>query len=626
MRTTRNIQKTLAAGLLSTSLLFCSHFEASAGGEAALIKWAGEKAAGSVVSNFVGMGLDLVFGQSDPNTGATPAQVEDIVKRVLKEQLTQQTNRLETFMVSNGYKGQIYPRRMALANSLRTYTSIRTGRSDRLNAAKAILDHINYLDGFIYYALGDNERRTRLPAFFFELYSMHNALIPLRIAIQSEIVLNSNALYEEELKKTGNVIGRSKSDGWEVVAAAADALSNSAEYWSLYYPGHLNNQGGSLVSTYGCFEASKGQYLVTYTGRPLRHENARAIAGPSNFRNLAGDLQPMNNSLAHTMDVSNGAYPRFLRITSGSFKYNGQTLSNKVCGGDLAVGWTVLAEAGRSNAVLSGRLRKWFDPFYASVITGEGTILTDEDIERNPSVRVRPTNGVCYYKAATQMFSNNMTNVQADWMSCMLSPRYQISLSEARRIGPVANIGWYTSFNYWRPQRNVITGDGNSVGVFVGPHATNPNEGVAYRVSIPSNLSAEGKQQYLNALQVKVAANSYGVRFGGNYDVVRDTHGALLDVISQYMNKNSASNKNGIVQLFAKAKANYLSMHCPTPVQKGGQMFEQAALGKSKSDSWCESVYPFGGSGFVAPPVPRPGWVGGPGSTWRGGGGLPGLF
>ncbi|MEK9964643.1 MAG: hypothetical protein VW776_10085, partial [Betaproteobacteria bacterium] len=341
----KHLRKTLMSGVIGFAVLFPAASHAQMMELAGpLIKWSAGKVMGGVLGKAAGMGFESVFDSDQPLSGATPAQVEEIMQRVLREQLTQQTKELETFIVKNNFT-DIKEKRGKLEELLRTYNSIHTGYQDRLDAIKTILNTIDDIMGSIKATLADKDRKSKVPQLFFNLYSMHNALIPLRIAAKAEFVLTSNMLSE-----SGQTTDRTVSDGVELVYAAHDALEDSRDFWEHDYPGHLNESGAVAVPTDKCIPAHPSTKIKSLTGEDLAAATVYSHMGPGNLKNLLSDLQMMNNSLANTMDKMR--LPRAIGLAGNALPAPGnQWLVVAICYNDLAMRYSRAFDIGFTKAV-----------------------------------------------------------------------------------------------------------------------------------------------------------------------------------------------------------------------------------------------------------------------------------
>jgi hypothetical protein len=554
MFTSKYLRKTLMSSVIGFAVLFpaASHAQKIAMAELAggLILKSSTKVLGSVGMFKEADAINSIFfpDKSGP-PAATPAQVEEIMQRVLREQLTQQTKELETFIVKNNFV-QLEEKRRALDEAFRTYMSISTGYQDRLEAIRNIRDAIDQLMGSIKALLGNQERRTKVPQLFFELYAMHNALIPLRIAAQAELVLTSNMLYE-----SGQTTGRMVSDGVELVYAANNALADSRDFWEHDYPGHLNESGAVAVSTDKCISAFPGTLIKSLTGDDLFGGSVYSNFGPTDFNNSAAAIQPMNHSLAHTMDVR--GIPRALSLGGVQGSKGDQWVVHQVCYNDLTMRYSRAFDIGFENAVANGTIYRWFSPASTGLgLQGKNSqyrILYGGDFDLNHP-NGRKFDDICNRDTAL-MFNpfefREKKDVPTLIRECASTPT------------PIANLASYTSVNYWKPVRNHIV---EKTGVFVAP--TNDQvEGIAVSVDL-TDVAPQQRQMVLNNLQVKLVSNAYDKRFGSNNetDVVKNTHFALLAIIDEYMKTRAKRGENidtRVISMRKNALSNYQYMHCP---------------------------------------------------------------
>jgi len=549
MFTSKYLRKTLMSSVIGFAVLFPAASHAQMMELAGpLIKWSAGKILGGVLMKAGGMGLESVLGSEQPLSGATPAQVEEIMKRVLREQLTQQTKDLENFIIKNNFT-DIKEKRGKLEEQLRTYNSISTGYQDRLVAITNIRNTIDDIMGSIKATLEDKDRKSKVPQLFFNLYSMHNALIPLRIAAQAEVVLTSNMLYGE-----GQRTGRTISDGVELVYAARNALADSRDFWEHDYPGHLNEAGAIAVPTDKCISAHPGTLIKSLTGEDLAGGTVYAHTGPGDVKNVLSDLQSMNNSLAHYMDTH--GLPRQIGLNTSYMGSRGnQWLVGTICYNDLAMRYSRAFDIGFGPAVKYGIILKWFSPVYTSLTvqgrnSSYGTIIQGADFDLNhPNGRTFPFDPC------------NPRNNNPFWLN-----RYDVATltAECKASGrPIANLASFTSVNYWKPVRNHLV---EKTGVFVAP-TPNQQEGIAYSLDLAS-VPSQQRQGILNNLQVKAVSNAYDKRFGSNneVDVVKNTHSALLQIIDEYMKAKSSRGENidtRVISMRSDALSNYQYMHCP---------------------------------------------------------------
>ena len=515
-----------------------------------LIKWSAGKVMGGVLSKAGGMGLESVLNSDQPLSGATPAQVEAIMQRVLRGQLTQQTKDLENFIIKNNFV-ELEQKRRALDEAFKTYNGIKTGYQDRLVAITNIRNTIDDIIGSIKATLQNKERRTKVPQLFFELYSMHNALIPLRVAAQAEVVLISNMLYE-----SGQKTGRTVSDGVELVYAANNALADSRDFWEHYYPGHLNESGAVAVPTDKCISAHPRTLIKSHTGEALVGATVWPSHGPGDLNNLLSDLQMMNNSLAHAMDER--GLPRAIGVAghiAGSL--GNQWVVGAICYNDLAMRYSRAFDIGFGNAVTNGTIYKWFSPNYTNlnfygVSPPRRQTLVGADFDLN-----HPPKGKILFDPCSA----------SDWRSPGTKDANTVIADCKSKGYAVANIASYTSVNYWKPVRNQLI---ENIGIFVAPRTLflpKEMEGVAYSVDL-TDVVPQQRQMVLNSLQVKVVSNAYDKRFGGDNElnVVKNTHSALLALIDEYMETRQRRSENIDTQVISMRKtalSNYQYMHCP---------------------------------------------------------------
>jgi hypothetical protein len=549
------LRKTLISSVIGFAVLFpaASHAQMLELAKP-LIKWSAGKIMGGVLMKAGGMGLDSVLGSDQPLSGATPAQVEEIMQRVLREQITQQTRDLENFIIKNNFT-QLEDKRRTLDEAFRSYNSIQTGYQDRLTAIIKIRDIIDDIMGSIKASLQNEQRRTKVPQLFFSLYSMHNALIPLRVAAQAEVVLTSNRLYE-----SGQTTGRAISDGVELVYAARNALADSRDFWEHYYPGHLNAAGTVAVATDKCIPAHPSTKIKSITGEDLAGGTVYSPMGPGNLNNMLSDLQPQNNSLSNTMNRM--GLPTALGLAGHVAGSRGnQWLVGAICYNDLAMRYSRAFDIGFGPAVTNGTIYKWFSPQYTSLrIEGRnssyGSTLAgaDYDLNHNKERRVWIYHDPCTSQWGF-MGMGQTKDVGTLLNECKFNHR------------SIANIASFTSVNYWKPVRNHLI---ENIGVFVAPHESRENkayDGLAYSVDMTS-VPSQQRQTVLNNLQVKAVSNAYDKRFGSNNekDVVKNTHSALLEIIDEYIQSRANRGEyidTRITNMRKDALSNYQYMHCP---------------------------------------------------------------
>ena len=590
MRTTRNIQKTLAAGLLSTSLLFGGSVSAQAQGgivqdvATSLIKKAAEVVLGDALNSILGL------GPKEQNPGATPEQVEEIVSRIVNAKIDEQTEKLQSFMIKQSgvsdYR-DITRKFEALKNVFGSYVAIRTGYPDKLRAATEINNDINYLNAYIYAAMADQNRQRALPTLFFDLYTRHLSLIPLQIAMTSEIVINSNKIYDSITEKGG----RQKSDGFEVVNAAARALDTSLVYWQYFYPGHLNSSGVSAVSNTGCVYAAPNSYIQTYRGDSLLGGVAYPSQDPDDLRKYAERYKkiarpPTDWTERHyKLLLAEANFPKQLEIASGQQNMgNGTFLVTKVCKDDLAMAWSdmnLVGETDRGARLRSFRLNQYYDPFKSAVklqTNPASALVTNLDWEINPNA--------WYYSYYCKHQGGAFVRDPCENMFGLPNFKIEKVRQDTEAAGyKLANIGWYMSYNYWNTSRYSVMDnrEGSTTGIFVGPHP-NGKDGIGYNIKF-KRTDAIKSAQIVKDYQVKIVSNGYGERFGGGKDLVRDTHRALLDLIMDYKAKNGASNTNGIAEIAAKALNNFAAMHCP--ISRFDAATRVALGSEQKQDKYC---------------------------------------
>jgi hypothetical protein len=568
----KHLRKTLMSGVIGFAVLFPAASHAQMMELAGpLIKWSAGKVMGGVLGSAAGMGFESVFDTDQPLSGATPAQVEEIMQRVLREQLTQQTKELETFIVKNNFT-DIKEKRGKLEEQLRNYNFISTGYQDRLVAITTIRNTIDDIMGSIKATLEDKERKSKVPQLFFELYSMHNALIPLRVAAWAEAVLTSNMLYEQ-LYKSGQKTSRTKSDGIELVSVAHNALEDSRDFWEHDYPGHLNESGAVDVPTDKCISAHPGTLIKSLTGEDLAGGRVDSPMGPGNLHNLLSDLQMMNNSLAHTMDKMR--LPRQMGLAHYSKVSPGnQFRVVAICYDDLAMRYSRAFDIGFTKAVINGTIYKWFSPVYTNL-----SVLKDHN-GLNSSYGWIPKGADFDLNHPNGRTILLLVDPCAEWKAgvsvSVANKDPNTLIAECEKAGiAVANIASFTSVNYWKPVRNHIV---EKTGVFVAPTTDNSSGGIAHSVDL-TDVASKDRQMTLNDLQVKVVSNAYDKRFGSNNekDVVKNTHAALLAIIDEYMKTRAQRGENidtRVTKMRQNALSNYQYMHCPEKhkykTRKGG--------------------------------------------------------
>ncbi len=556
MFTSIYLRKTLMSGVIGLAVLFPAASHAQMMELAGpLIKWSAGKVMGGVLGKAAGMGFESVFDSDQPLSGATPAQVEEIMQRVLREQLTQQTKELETFIVKNNFT-DIKEKRGKLEEQLRNYNFISTGYQDRLVAITNIRNTIDDIMGSIKATLEDKDRKSKVPQLFFNLYSMHNALIPLRVAAQAEVVLTSNMLYE-----SGQTTGRTFSDGVELVSVAHNALEDSRDFWEHDYPGHLNESGALAVPTDKCIPAHPSTKIKSLTGEDLAAATVYSHMGPGSLNNLLSDLQMMNNSLANTMDKR--GLPRAIGLAGNALPAPGnQWLVVAICYNDLAMRYSRAFDIGFTKAVINTTIYKWFSPEYTSLtIKGRNSsswwIPEGADFDLNhPNGRTIP---LLFDPCADRSSGIHWSVVNKD---------VNTLLAECEKAGkPIANLASFTSVNYWKPVRNQLV---ENIGVFVAPYESRGSklyQGLAYSVDL-TDVAPQQRQTVLNNLQVKAVSNSYDKLFGSKNekDVVKNTHAALLAIIDEYMMtalKRGEKIDTRVIRMRKNALSNYQYMHCP---------------------------------------------------------------
>ena len=318
--------------------------------------------------SYVGSRGAASFMGEDKDQNITPDQLSDIVGQIVSEQ----TKQLEATMREIDRESQLFAYRKDLEDGLnsmqsllRNYTT-RASNDTRMERIRSILDYAATVEGAFDTFFNSETLNKHYPELFFTYYATYSRFAEIFIVIKSEEQAVNNLMVSDGIK------GFKEVDNYEVAKAARDKLAMIHKFWYQGYTGHSHwinrfddNEGGkwvmtnprtwvATIKTLDDCDPKKMRLIRTqvqwakvtcginnphfmkqkfclYSNNLLnaRGSNRRPDTFASSWGPLKGDHsgtgQPMNRSLAHTMD--NKGQPR-------TWKANPDR--NVVCNGDFS--------------------------------------------------------------------------------------------------------------------------------------------------------------------------------------------------------------------------------------------------------------------------------------------------
>lgn len=266
-----------------------------------------QQMASGALSHLGSRGAASFMGE-DKDQNITPGQLSDIVGQIVNEQ----TKQLEATMREIDKESQLFAYRKDLENGLNSMQSLlrnystRASDDTRMERIRDILNYAATVEGAFDTFFKSETLNKHYPELFFTYYATYSRFAEIFIVIKSEEQAVNNLMVSDGIK------GFKEVDNYEVAKAALDKLEMIHKFWHGGYHGHSfwnNRFGRKWIQAYQFSEINMNintcnrrcLYIDTplnKNGKPFRAMTLATSWGPN-----PPSEQPMNRSLARTMDV-----------------------------------------------------------------------------------------------------------------------------------------------------------------------------------------------------------------------------------------------------------------------------------------------------------------------------------